>query len=63
VGQSDAGVEVVEIDPKLRHVKVSTSGGIITLTFEQNGKKTKPAPAVAAFAQHKLPIIRSGSFR
>jgi hypothetical protein len=43
-GQHEGEVEVIEIDPKAEFVKVSCAGKVITLTFENNGRKAVAQP-------------------
>jgi len=41
-GQRDENVEVLQIDPEARSVKVLCSGTVTNLTFEKNGRKAGP---------------------
>lgn len=46
-GQREAGIEVLQIDPKTEFVKVLNNGTTMTLTFDKNGRKTTPPPQKA----------------
>ena len=55
-GQHEGQVEVLQIDPRAGCVKVSNGGTVMTLTFEQNGRKSEPTtPAPPPRVAFSLP--------
>lgn len=55
-GQREAGVEVLQIDPKTEFVKVSNNGTPMTLTFDKNGRKLTTPPPPPQRTIPRLPI-------